>query len=103
MPLPPMTAEMSAAALVKAKEARTARAEALAALKGGYVHPADAFAKGDGTSPFDRIPVRRALLALPGVGPKAADAIMAEVGIAAKRRIGGLGPRQREALAARLR
>jgi ribosomal protein S13 len=45
--------------------------------------------------------VTDALGALPGVGPKGVERIMAECGIATSRRLRGLGQRQREALVAR--
>jgi hypothetical protein len=42
--------------------------------------------------------VSEALGALPGVGPKGVERIMSDCGIAASRRLRGLGPRQRAAL-----
>ncbi len=42
--------------------------------------------------------VRELLLSIPNVGPTKADHVMSELGIAASKRIGGLGVRQRERL-----
>jgi hypothetical protein len=84
------------------KRARADRADYLAALRDGYVHVADAFGGDSSLSLFGRIPVRRALLSLPGIGPKTADVIMAQIHIPAMCTIGGMRARHREALIARL-
>jgi hypothetical protein len=98
--LPKLTPEEQAAALQKAREARTARSGALNAMRGGGLTLAEALANRE--SPLQRAHVRTVLLALPGIGATRADAIMAELKIDSKRRIGGLGSRQREALVARV-
>lgn len=72
----------------------------MAALKDGSVNLAAVL--DDGDSPLQRAFVRQALRAVPGIGAVKADKIMADVGIDGKRRIAGLGPRQRAALAAAL-
>jgi hypothetical protein len=97
--LPVQTREQLADALAKAHAARTARSEALAALKSGSVTLAGILADKD--SPLQRAFVRQVLRALPGVGTVTADAAMAEAGIAPKRRISGLGANQARALAER--
>lgn len=100
MALPPMTAEQRQESLNKAKAARAARARALAEVKTGSITLTAVL--DDEQSPLQRAPVRRVLLAVPGIGVKKADQIMAGIGIDAKRRIRGLGPRQRALLAAAL-
>lgn len=72
----------------------------MAALKNGSVTLAAVL--DDSDSPLQRAYVRQALRALPGIGAVKADRIMADLGIDGKRRIAGLGARQREALAAAL-
>lgn len=91
---PQITEEQRAAALVKAAETRTARALALGKLKEGGLTPEQALSE----PVLQRCKVRRLLMALPGVGERKADAAMAKIGISEARRVGGLGPRQREAV-----
>lgn len=100
MPLPVLTPEQRRESLRKAAAARAERTRALAALRDGTVTLAAVL--DDKDSPLQRAFVRQALRAVPGVGNVTADKIMAEAGITPKRRIGGLGSRQREALAAQL-
>jgi S13-like H2TH domain len=97
MALPELTAEQRAIALEKAAATRKARSEALAKLRKGSVTIADVLADLD--SPLQKARVRQVLLAVPGVGAVTADKVMAEVQIDPKRRVAGLGARQREALA----
>jgi S13-like H2TH domain len=97
MPLQPLTPEQRAAALEKAAASRKARSEALARLRNGNVTIAQVLADLD--SPLQKARVRQVLLAVPGVGAVTADKVMAEVQIDPKRRVAGLGARQREALA----
>ena len=92
--LPAITEEQRTAALVKAAEARTARALALRRLKEGGLSPEQALAE----PVLQRCKVRRLLMAIPGVGERKADAAMAKIGISDARRVQGLGPRQREAV-----
>lgn len=98
MALPVMTPAQRREALEKAHAARTAKAEALAAVRDGSVTLAAVLA--DENSPLKRARVRQVLLAVPGIGQVRADRIMADIGIDASRRIGGLGTRQRAFLAA---
>lgn len=99
MALPIQTPEQLADALAKAKAARTARSEALAKVADGSVALAEVL--NDKESPLQRAFVRQVLRALPGVGTVTADRVMAEIRIPEKRRVAGLGPNQRQALAER--
>ena len=56
---------------------------------------------GNPDTPLKKAYVRKVLLALPGVGPVAADQAMEEIIILPNRRIQGLGHLQRAALLAR--
>jgi len=100
MSLPEMTPEQRAAALEKAAESRAAKTAALAKVRSGEVTVADVLASED--SPLQRARVRSVLLAVPGIGTVKADKLLADLGIDPKRRIAGLGARQREALRERL-
>jgi hypothetical protein len=91
-----MTAEQRAAGLEKARVVRVARAAALGKLKNGTLTLADFLASDDEV--LKKTKVRAVLLALPGIGPARAGAILADVGIDPKRRVGGLGSNQRQAL-----
>ena len=99
MALPTLTPEQRDEALRKAAETRKARAEALAAMRKGTVTLADVLADLD--SPLQRAKVSQVLRAIPGVGVVTADKVLTEVGIDGKRRVAGLGQRQRAALAER--
>ena len=99
MALPALTPEQSAAGLAKAKAAGKARAEAKAELAAGTLSLAAVVTGKD--SRLQRAYVRQVLEALPGVGKIRAAAVMEEIGIDAKRRVQGLGPVQRAALAER--
>ena len=100
MALPVLTPEQRADALRKAVAARAARATALGAIRSGSVTLADILADTD--SPLQKAKVRQVLRAIPRVGAVTADKMLAEIGIDPKRRIGGLGDRQRAALVERL-
>lgn len=96
MSLPTLTPEQRADALVKAAESRQARSAALAEVKAGAVRFADVLANTE--SPLQKAKVMQVLKAVPGVGPVTAVKLMDEAGIAANRRVAGLGDRQRETL-----
>lgn len=53
----------------------------------------------DPASPEGTLRVRELLMSLPGMGPTRVGRAMEELGIAEAKRVGGLGPRQREKLA----
>ena len=93
---PPLSPEQRAAALEKAKEARTARAEIKARLKMGTLTLAQALRSDD--SNVGKLKVVSLLESLPGVGKVKARKVMEDVGIAPNRRIQGLGSVQRAAL-----
>jgi len=93
---PQLSPEQRAAALVKAAEARTARAELKNQLKLGTVTLAEALA--DTGSTVGKLKVVSLLESLPGVGKVKARKIMEEIGIAENRRVQGLGQQQKAAL-----
>jgi transposase len=95
-----MTAEQQRETLQKAAAARRERTRALAGLKNGNVTLAAVL--DDKENPLQRAFVRQVLRALPGIGAVTADRIMTEIGIDARRRIAGLGTRQRAELVAAL-
>ena len=92
---PVLTPEQRAAALKKAAEARTARAELKEKLKMGSVTLADALAKSDSDDVIGNMRVLAMLEALPGVGKVKARRLMEEIEIAENRKVRGLGPKQR--------
>lgn len=97
--LPPLTPEQRAAALEKSRASRKATSAALDRLRDGSVTLADVL--GDDGSPLAGAPVLRVLRALPRVGDVTARRAMEDIGIPEKRRVRGLGARQRAALAER--
>ena len=97
---PQLTPEQRAAALEKAAEARTARAEIKARLKMGSMTLAEALDSNDPN--VLKLKVVSLLESLPGVGKVKARKLMDEIGIAENRRVQGLGAQQREALLAQL-
>ncbi len=97
MPTPPqLTPEQRANALVKAAEARVARAELKNKLKAGKVTLADALKSTSNT--VGKLKVVSLLESLPGVGKVKARKIMEDIGIADNRRVQGLGPQQKTSL-----
>jgi len=93
---PQLTPEQRAAALVKAAEARTARAEIKARLKMGTMTLAEALASDDGN--VGKLKVVSMLESLPGVGKVKARRIMEDISIAQNRRVQGLGTKQKAQL-----
>jgi predicted flap endonuclease-1-like 5' DNA nuclease len=98
MALPTMTPEQRAEGLAKAAETRKAQSELLGKVKAGDVALAEVLASTDPVTA--RIRVKRALQAVPGVGPAKATAALGDAGIQENRRVGGLTPGQRERLLA---
>jgi hypothetical protein len=98
MPLPPMTPEQRAAGLEKAKAANAERAQVKADLKSGDATLAEVIAAAQASDAVGKMKVSAVLRALPGVGDAKAAKLMAELGIDGKRRLRGLGDRQRAAL-----
>nr|WP_246279502.1 integration host factor, actinobacterial type [Psychromicrobium silvestre] len=93
-----MTAQERAAALAKAAQARTIRAEAKSKLKNGNTSIAALIEAAATEEALGRLKVTELLESLPGVGQVRARAIMEQVGIASTRRLRGLGIHQRKAL-----
>jgi DNA uptake protein ComE-like DNA-binding protein len=93
---PSLTPEQRAAALAKAAEARTARAELKSRLKLGSLSLAEALESKDDT--VGKLKVVSLLESLPGVGKVKARKIMEEIGIADNRRVQGLGQQQKASL-----
>jgi len=93
---PQLTPEQRAAALVKAAEARAARADIKARLKMGSMSLSEALDSDDRN--VAKLKVVSMLESLPGVGKVKARRVMEEIGIAENRRVQGLGAQQRAAL-----
>ncbi|NND74857.1 MAG: integration host factor [Ilumatobacter sp.] len=93
---PQLTPEQRAAALVKAAEARAARAEIKARLKMGSMSLREALESDDVN--VGKLKVVSLMQSLPGVGKVKARRLMEEIGIADNRRVQGLGAQQRKAL-----
>lgn len=98
MALPTMTQEQRKANLEKAAETRAERAKLRAKLKASEIGLAELFATD--TVAAQKMRVKSALTAIPGIGKTTADKMMAEARIHSQgnRRIQGLGDRQREKL-----
>jgi hypothetical protein len=99
-PPPPLTPQARAAAAAKGVAARQLRAQVRVGLGDGSVQIADVLREGQGTDERGRILARMKVVELlssfRGIGPVRAADIMEDIGIAANRRVGGLGPRQVE-------
>ena len=93
---PQLTPEQRAAALVKAAEARAARAEIKARLKMGSMTLVEVLQSSDVN--VGKLKVVSMLESLPGVGKVKARRLMEEIGIADNRRVQGLGAQQRQSL-----
>jgi DNA uptake protein ComE-like DNA-binding protein len=93
---PVLTPEQRTAALAKAAEARTARAELKQRLKMGSLTLSEALASTDST--VGKLKVVSLLESLPGVGKVKARKIMEDIGIADNRRVQGLGQQQKQSL-----
>jgi len=95
---PQLSDEQRQAALAKAAEVRTARAELKARLKMGSITFAELLEAAEGDDVIGKTKVLAVLESLPGVGKVKARRAMEEIGIAETRRIRGLGDQQRRAL-----
>ena len=93
---PQLTPEQRAAALIKAGEARVARAQIKARLKMGSMSLVEALDSNDVN--VGKIKVVSMLESLPGVGKVKARRLIDEIGIADNRRVQGLGAQQRASL-----
>ena len=103
MPQPPtLTPEQRQAALVKAAEARRARAELKERLKMGSVSLAELLEQAEHDEVVGKTKVLAVLESLPGVGKVKARRTMEEIGIADTRRVRGLGRSAARTLLGRL-
>jgi guanylate kinase len=93
---PNLTAEVRAAAGIKAVASRRERAAVKAQLASGSIGIFDVI--NDGRESIQRMRVHEMLDAAPGVGPRRAFTLMAKAGISETRRIGGLGSHQLQKL-----
>lgn len=100
MALRQLSVEERAEARSKALAARQERAALKADFAAGQVSLAEVFSRGDAEDAIGRLRTVDLLQALPGVGEVRAREAMAGCGISPRRRLRGLGRRQREALIA---
>lgn len=100
---PELSQEQRAAALVKATAVRMARRRFKQSLSDGEIGFGEAVALAKADEALAGIRAHDLLQCLPGVGPKRASDLMADIGIAATRRVRGLGEHQVASLVARVR
>lgn len=98
MPLPPLTPEQRADALVKAAAARRERAEVKNRLRYSRGSLAEVLTEGRTNDVIGKLKVSSLLESMPGVGKVKARKIMIEIGISESRRVRGLGTNQVSAL-----
>ena len=98
MPLPILTPEQRADALLKAAAARRRRAEVKNRLKHSGASLVAVLEDGDTDEVIGKMKVSAVLEAMPGVGKVRAQRIMEKLGISPTRRVRGLGINQRAAL-----
>lgn len=96
---PPDVDRVAAArAAVAARRARATVKAAVASRSRSALDVARAAWSGAPTDPEATLRVRELLMSIPGLGPTRADRAMQQLGIAASKRVGGLGVRQRAKL-----
>ena len=98
MALPKLTEAQRTAALEKAAAARRARAKLKEELKHEKIKLSAVLKKAEKDEVVAKMKVLALLSAMPGIGAAKSKQIMETVGISESRRIGGLGPHQKEAL-----
>lgn len=98
MALKALSAQERSDALAKAAKARALRAQAKERLRKGELGIAALISRAAADEALARMRVLELLEAVPGIGPVRAAAIMKELGIAASRRLRGLGVHQTRAL-----
>lgn len=102
MTLPPLTPEERSAAAARGVAARQLRAAVRADLRDGSVRIADVLAdsrrEDDRGRALARMRVVDLVSSFRGIGPVRAADVMERLGIAASRRVGGLGEHQAAAL-----
>ena len=99
---PTLSADQRAAALRRAAAVRADRSRLRAELKAGRLSLAALLDQAAEDESLAGMRVSALLEALPGYGRVRAGALLDELGIAAARRVRGLGPRQRAALLVRV-
>jgi hypothetical protein len=103
MALPMLTPEQRQNALRKAAAARTVRKQLLEAIARGEQTIPTVLERAKIDTVVGRTKVVALLKSVPGYGPAKATALLERTGITPSRRAGGLGHRQRQALADALR
>ncbi len=98
MTVPPLDDDARRRASRSAVEARRTRAEWKGRLGSGDAALAELLDAARHDPALAGMRITDALGALPGVGPRSIERILSTCGIAASRRIRGLGPNQRAAL-----
>lgn len=98
MTLKALSPEERSDALEKAARARARRALAKEQLRTGEIGIASLIKSAQTDEAIARMRVSELIEAVPGIGPVRAAAIMAEIGIAASRRLRGLGIHQSRSL-----
>lgn len=100
MGVPPLDDEARRRASRSAVEARRERAEWKTRLGAGEVDLATLLSAAESEPALAGMRITDALRALPGIGPRGVERILAECDIAPSRRLRGLGANQRAALIA---
>jgi guanylate kinase len=96
---PPDVDRVAAArAAVAARRARALVKQAVANRDRKALDVAESAWAGESTNPEATLRVRELLMSIPSLGPTRADKAMDQLGIAASKRVGGLGVRQRAKL-----
>lgn len=95
---PPVDRVAAARAAVVARRARADVKRAVAERRRTALDVAETAWAGEVTAPEATLRVRELLTSIPGIGPTRVARIMAELGIAESKRVGGLGVRQRRTL-----
>ena len=95
---PPVDRAAAARAAVAARRARAAVKAAVAERSRTALDVAESAWAGESTQPEATLRVRELLTSIPGIGPTRVARIMADLGIAESKRVGGLGVRQRRLL-----
>jgi guanylate kinase len=96
---PPDVDRVAAArAAVAARRARAAVKASIAGRERRALEVAEAAWAGEQNAPEATLRVRELLMSIPSLGPTRADRAMEQLGIAASKRVGGLGIRQRDKL-----
>jgi guanylate kinase len=95
---PELDRAAAARAAVAARRARAAVKASIASRERRALEVAEAAWSGEPTAPEATLRVRELLMSVPTLGPTRADRVMEQLGIAASKRVGGLGVRQRAKL-----